>query len=494
VTPLPEGVHLDLDPSVRTFRDGTVLTGGFPGRLVTLSQEGTRALARLTGGGPLSDADRRLGRRLVTSGMAHPRRAGDGSGGRAAPTVTVVVPVRDRSAALDDCLTALADTAPVVVVDDGSDDPEAVAAVCERHRARLLRRERSGGPGAARNDAITVLDSELVALVDSDCGVSDGWLEALTPMFADPDIGAAAPRVRPQPHRGARSVLARFAEARSPLDMGGAPGEVGPDRKIRYVPTAALVARRTAMAEGFDPDLRVGEDVDLVWRMCDAGWQVRFDPSVTVWHDEPTTWRAWLGRRYRYGTSGAPLARRHPGRLAPVELRAWPSMIVAAGLARRPAVAGALVLASAALTARNVRGRGIPFPVTLRWSGAAAGWTMVGLGRALTTLAAPAVILAVRHRPRWAFAGAVLVLAPPLTDWWKKRPALDPVRWSLSCIVDDLSYGAGVWAGCIRWRSFGPLVPALALRQWAAVTDPALGVTPDVGLRDRAPNRPTSSC
>jgi mycofactocin system glycosyltransferase len=392
--------------------------------------------------------------------------------------VTVVVPVRDRSPALDRCLTALGDAVPVVVVDDGSDDPGAVAAVCERHGARVLRRPISGGPAAARNDALHILDSELVALIDSDCVAEGGWLETLVPMFTDADLGAVAPRVRPRRHGGARSVLDRFADARSPLDMGRERGEVGPGCKIRYVPTAALVTRRAAMADGFDPELRVGEDVDLIWRMCDAGRRVRFEPAVTVWHDEPATWRGWFGRRFRYGTSGAPLARRHPGRLAPVELRAWPSAIAAAGLGRRPGLAGAMVLVWGVLTARRVRDHGIPFVVTLRWSAAAAGWTVIGVGRALTTLAAPALLLAIGLRPRWALPGAVLVLAPPLTDWWRRRPALDPVRWTLSCLADDMSYGAGVWAGCIRSRSVGPVVPAFRARQWATVTDPAPDATP----------------
>jgi mycofactocin system glycosyltransferase len=471
VTPLPEGVRLDLDPSVRVFRGGTVLTGGFPGRLVALSDEGTRALARLTGGGPLSEADRRLGRRLVTAGMAHPRLAADRAGTTKATSVTVVVPVRDRSASLERCLASLGDDVPVVVVDDGSAHPAAVGAVCERHGARLLRRADSGGPGAARNDALAVIGSELVALVDSDCVVSAGWLPALTPMFADADIGAVAPRVRPRRHGAARSVLARFADARSPLDMGGERGAVGPGRKIRYVPTTALVARKAAMADGFDRDLRLGEDVDLVWRMCDAGWQVRFEPAVTVFHDEPTTWRAWMGRRFRYGTSAAPLAQRHPGRLAPVELRAWPSAVVAAGLGRRPVAAGALLIASAALTARSVRGRGIPFGATLRWSTASAGWTLIGLGRALTTLAAPALFFAGGRNRRWALVVALLVITPPLVDWWRRRPALDPVRWSLSCLADDVSYGAGVWAGCFQSGSVAPLVPAFRARQWAAGDD-----------------------
>ena len=58
---------------------------------------------------------------------------------------------------------------------------------------------------------------------------------------------------------------------------------------------------------------------------------------------------------------------------------------------------------------------------------------------------------------------AVLVLAPAAVEWWRRRPDLDPIRWTLASIADDVAYGAGVWAGCLRWRSFGPLVPTIAM-------------------------------
>jgi mycofactocin system glycosyltransferase len=463
VTALPEGVHLELDPTVRRFRRGSVLTGGHPGRLFALTDEGIESLARLTGEGPLSEADRNLGRRLVTAGLAHPRHRTDtGVDPTATATaVTIVVPTRDRSELLDRCLDSLGDAAPIVVVDDGSVDPAGAAAVCARHGARLVRHTDPQGPGAARNRALDLVETELVAFVDSDCTVTDGWLSNLVGMFDDPMVGAVAPRVRPRPRPGDRSALARYAEARSPLDMGGGQGEVGPERKIRYVPTAALVTRRSALADGFDPDLRVGEDVDLIWRMGDAGWHVRLVPTVTVWHHEPTTWRGWLRRRLRYGTSAGPLSRRHPGLLAPVELRPWPAAVAAAALAGRGATAGALLLASALLTAGRVRHHDIPFRIALRWSATSAGWTVVGLGHAFTTLAWPALLVGATRRRRWARTGALLVLAPALVDWWQRRPELDPPRWAAACIADDVSYGIGIWIGCIRSRSLGPLVPSV---------------------------------
>ncbi|MGO8874067.1 MAG: mycofactocin biosynthesis glycosyltransferase MftF [Acidimicrobiales bacterium] len=463
MTVLPDGFRLELDRSVRSFRGGRVLVGGHPGRLLTLSDAGVASLRLLLEGGPAPEAARRLAGRLIDAGMAHPRR-----GDRALSTatdgrVTVVVPVRDRADLLDRCLSAVGTGVPVVVVDDASDDPAAVAEVCARHGARLLVRTVNGGPGAARTDALAAVDTELVAFLDSDCTAGHGWPDDQVWLFDDPSIAAVAPRVRPDRslRDRPRSVLSRFADAHSPLDMGPEDGEVGPGRAVRYVPTAALVARRTAIGRGFDGDLRVGEDVDLVWRLGDAGWRVRYDPSVTVHHREPDTWAAWLRRRFRYGTSAGPLAARHPGRLAPVELRPWPTAVAVAALAGRPRSALVILAASSVAMARGLHRHGIPPAWALRWSAQGAGWTAVGLGRAATELAAPALVAVGLRWRRCAVLAALAAIVPPLVDWLRRRPDLDPIRWTVASAADDIAYGAGVWVGCLRSRSFGPLVPSL---------------------------------
>jgi GT2 family glycosyltransferase len=82
---------------------------------------------------------------------------------------------------------------------------------------------------------------------------------------------------------------------------------------VPYVPSAALIVRTPVR---FDEQLRYGEDVDLIWRLKDEGHRVVYDPSVVVLHHERDT----LRRTFRYGTSAAPLAARHPTRLRHVNL------------------------------------------------------------------------------------------------------------------------------------------------------------------------------
>ena len=393
-------------------------------------------------------------RTLVDAGLAHPR-----PGPQPVHDLTVVVPVRDRTDELDRCLTALGRNLPVLVVDDGSTDADAVAAVAHEHGARLLRRQSTGGPAAARNDGLAATDSAFVAFVDSDCTAAPGWLEQLVGHLSDERVAAVAPRVRSEP---GRTLLARYARARGPLDAGPREAQVRPGGRVAYVPTAALLVRRSALGRAFDPALRHGEDVDLVWRLHDAGGQVRYDPRTVVTHTEPATWRAWLVRRHRYGTSAAPLSRRHPGRLTPLVLPPWHSTAVALLATGHPLPAAAAAVVPAVKLHRQLGSagltRGQAATAAAAVTAGALRATAAGLGGAGTVGTAPPLIaLLARRRTRRSAALALLV--PPLLDWLARRPAIDPLTWTALRLTDDLAYASGVWRGCWTARTVGPLRP-----------------------------------
>jgi mycofactocin glycosyltransferase len=369
--------------------------------------------------------------------------------------------------------TALGRAHPVVVVDDGSRDPEAVAKAAARHGARLTERQVTGGPAAAGNSGLQVVtDADVIVFLDSDCVAPSGWIDALLPHFADPAVAAVAPRLVPLP-ASRSSSLTRYAAVRSPLDLGPAEAPVHPGTRVSYVPTAALAVRTEALADlWFDESLRYGEDVDLVWRLVDAGWQVRYDPAVLVRHAEPQTWQAFLGRRYPYGTSAGPLSRRHPARLSPVLLQPWPTAFVALLLARRPVAAGFVGAAATVELGRRLRAAGAPPSSAAPMTVDAVAATTLGVGRAVTQLALPAAMVAAAALPgrragRLATLAA-LVVTPALRDWLARRPHLDPVRCTLASMADDMAYGAGVWRGALSTRSFTPLLPRPARRRRSA--------------------------
>jgi mycofactocin glycosyltransferase len=330
-----------------------------------------------------------------------------------------------------------------------------------------VRRPVAGGPAAARNAALQHVSTEILAFLDSDCVAPADWLQRLLGHFDDPLVAAVAPRITPlQPRDGGRAQtaatrLSRYLAARCPLDMGCRSARVHPRTSVGYVPSAALLLRRSALAEPFDEELRYGEDVDLIWRLCGNGWRVRYDATVLVAHQEPSSLNAMLARRFRYGASAGPLSRRHGDVLAPATLS--PAAALAALLAlggRRRAAAGVLACESARLLRSSCRLR-LRRSLRLRLIGRSGAETARAISSCARTVGAPVTAVALaRRRP---LAVALALLAPAL-EWRSRRPPLDPVRWMVLSLLDDAAYGAGVWWGALRSRRPQALVPRVRCR------------------------------
>ena len=357
----------------------------------------------------------------------------------------------------------------MVVVDDASLDPGAVAEVCRAHGARLVRRD---GERRSRrrphHGASTTVATDLVAFVDSDCTVPTGLARPAHVAVRRPGdrgrgpAGAAGADGEPTGRPSHRPVRPRPLAPRPRARRGRGRARPGrplrPDRGAGRAPVGSGVGRRVR------PRLCAWA---RTWTWCGgsstpAGGSATC-PSATVHHREPGRWRDLLARRYRYGTSAAPLAARHPGRLAPVELRPRP-----AGRVRSPCWPD-----GPSWPVRRWRPRPFPLARTVRPLGVPAG-AGVALGergppdgRSWASAGRPPcwpgpVWSPWRRRGRRGRRAAVaLVLVPPVVDWVRRRPDLDLPRWVAASVADDVAYGAGVWTGCLRERTFGPLLPTL---------------------------------
>ena len=94
------------------------------------------------------------------------------------------------------------------------------------------------------------------------------------------------------------------------LAPGGAAGgtaaaRVVPGGRVPFVPGAALLARRGALGTGFSEALPGGEDVDLVWRLHEARWHVRYEPEAEVAHDHRSRLVEVVARRRGAGHGSA---------------------------------------------------------------------------------------------------------------------------------------------------------------------------------------------
>ncbi|MFR9801562.1 mycofactocin biosynthesis glycosyltransferase MftF [Pseudonocardia sp. RS010] len=462
---LPDGMRVTLDRRVRRLagRDGgAALLGGAPPKLVHLT---ARAQAVLGDGDTVTVADptsRALARTLLDSGFAHP--AHPIPGGPGPGEVTVVVPVKDRP--LDRLLAALpADLGGLVVVDDGGADPAGLAATVEAAHGRVIRHETPRGPAAARNAGLAAATTPLVMFLDSDVVPQEGWLDPLLEHLADPAVALVAPRiVALHPVRG---PIARYEAVRSSLDLGPHPALIVPRSRVAYVPSAAMLVRREAVGAGFDEDMHVAEDVDLVLRLHAEGRRLRYEPAARVAHDHRTSPRAWWVRKAFYGTGAAPLARRHRGAVPPMVLSPWTAAACAALLAQRrwsvPAAAVVTGLAAERLS-RKLSRLQRPRLSAARLAGLGLSGAGLQVANALLRHHWPlaAALLPLSRRARRAVLFAAVVEG--LGDWWTHRghdPAArpGPVTHLVAHRLDDVAYGTGLWWGAWKARDTAALLP-----------------------------------
>lgn len=447
---LPDGFQIRLRDDLLRTDANRVLVGGSPARILRLSSRAQALLEgdRLVVYGP---ASAELARRLLHGNLADPVVEGFVI---EPADLTVVVPVRDRIEQLARCLAALVPLR-VLVVDDASEDPAAVAGVARRYGAAVVPLRDNLGPAGARNRGLALVTTPLVAFVDSDVVVEGAALLDLARHCADPAVALVGPTVVGRPRSERPRWFEQYDAAASSLDLGRTGYQVRPGAAVGWLPSACLVGRTTLLGNGFDPTMRVGEDVDLVWRLAAAGNVVRYDPSVVAHHDVRPTVRAWLGRKFVYGTGGADLAARHGDAVAPATLSLTMAAGAAAVLQRRwwSAPVAATVLAASTWRLRSRLPVGQHRTVlAARLSARGLGWAVrQETGLLLRHWWPAAAVAAVGSRPlRRAFITAA---ALDVALFLKERPGLDPLTVLVARRLDDLAYGAGLWWGAIRRRS-----------------------------------------
>lgn len=456
-TRLPDGFQVQIDSRVTMSDDGRHLVGGSPTRLLSLAP---RAVSMVDCDGRLvvsDEATASVARRLLDAGIGHPRPMF----GPSADDVTVVIPVRDNPTGLHRLLAAL-DAAQVVVVDDGSREPVVAPG------ATVVRLEESVGPAAARNVGVERAQTPFIAFVDSDVVPESAWLFTLLAHFSDPRVAMVAPRVVALSHDG--GVTARYEALCSSLDMGRREGPVVPGTRLSYVPSAAIIVRRSAFP-GFDERMHVAEDVDLCWRLTAAGWAVRYDPIATVAHDHRTALRASLARRRFYGTGAAPLSHRHPGHAAPVVVSVPTAIAALAALTRSRWGAG-VILAMIAVIAGRLYRRVETTPdavsVAARLTAEAVGFGFLQMAAALCRHYWPVSLVLALLSARFRSVLVAVAVVDGVAEWVRAEmlnpDPIEPLgvaRFLVLRRLGDLAYGAGLWQGVVATRTAAALRPTI---------------------------------
>jgi len=258
----------------------------------------------------LTDRDRRprpvcaeLGRRLA-SDRCQPEI------GEEWPLISVVICTYNGARTLADCLKAVGSLCypdyEVIVVNDGSTDK--TAAILDTQEGVRVIHQANQGLSAARNRGAAEARGEIIAYTDDDCMPDEDWLYFLARTFrSDGWAAVGGPNLAPSARNRVEAAVA--AAPGSPTHV------LLNDEEAEHIPGCNFAIRREVLVSlgGFDPVHRqAGDDVDLCWRMQEAGLRVGFNPAAVVWHYRRSTVDAYFKQQRGYGKAEAMLRYQHP--------------------------------------------------------------------------------------------------------------------------------------------------------------------------------------
>ncbi|MDA8744737.1 glycosyltransferase [Rubripirellula amarantea] len=235
-----------------------------------------------------------------------------------------MIPGRNCAKTLRRCLGSVIEMleerqlAEIIFVDDGSTDD--TASIAAEYAITVLTGE-GRGPGAARNLGWRHSTTDFVWFIDSDCVAHSDALEILLKHFSKEStrseasepkmesclagVGGSYSNLFPQ------SVLATLIHAEIVARHRRMP------QVVNFLATFNVLYRRDVLDQvgGFDESLKLAQDAELAFRICDAGHRLHFDIDSKVGHHHPTKLWGYLKTQARQGYYRMALYRRHPGKI-----------------------------------------------------------------------------------------------------------------------------------------------------------------------------------
>jgi glycosyltransferase involved in cell wall biosynthesis len=229
------------------------------------------------------------------------------------PRISVVVCNYNGAETLEETLSSLVrldyPDFEVIYVDDGSTDESLAIARRFERDVRIIAQENQG-LSVARNVGISAATGEIVAYIDSDAFADRDWLRHLVLTLDSGDyVAVGGPNLTPE----SDGRLAKFIAV-----CPGNPTYVLKDNvEADHIAGVNMAFRRSALLQigGFDPVHRkAGDDVDVCWRIEDAGMRIAFAPAAIVWHHRRPSIKRYLLQQYGYGEAENQLEVKHPER------------------------------------------------------------------------------------------------------------------------------------------------------------------------------------
>lgn len=237
---------------------------------------------------------------------------------------SVIIPVYNRPDEVDELLQSLVSQSlkdfEVIVVEDGSSVP--CEDVVNKYRDKLdvhYYSKPNSGPGQTRNYGAERSKGEFLLILDSDCILPEGYLQAIEDELhrEEADAFGGPDRAHDSFTRVQKAI--NYAMT-SFFTTGGIRG--GKKKMDKFYPRSFNMGVRAEAyrALGGFSNMRFGEDIDFSIRIFKAGYRCRLFSEAWVWHKRRTDLKKFFKQVHNSGIARINLYKKYPESLKLVHL------------------------------------------------------------------------------------------------------------------------------------------------------------------------------
>ena len=237
---------------------------------------------------------------------------------------SIVIAVRNEVGTIKKCVDSVFNQNykgkyDLTVVDGMSTDGtfEVLKDLQKKYKFKLLKNPRINA-AAGRNIGIENSDGEFVAFIDGDAIASKDWLSQIEKVFEKNDVaGVGGPDMLPSDSSDKARRIGQVMT--SPLARGG---RLNPstqhslsdqEKYVDHIPTCNLCLKREIFSSVgmFDEDFVKGQDLELNYRIVNAGYKLLYSPKIKVVHHRKNHVRDFARQIYKWAKAKVAIIKKH---------------------------------------------------------------------------------------------------------------------------------------------------------------------------------------
>lgn len=256
--------------------------------------------------------------------------------------ISVVVAVRDEIQYIEKCVTSLFNQTfegkyEVIVVDGMSTDGtyEALRTLQKKYHFKLKKNPRINA-AAGRNIGIENAEGDYIAFIDGDAIAAHDWLEQIKSAFERSEAaGVGGPDLLPEDSSETAKMIGLVMT--SPLASGGSLNPstqhtmMEEERWVEHIPTVNLSLKREVFGRvgTFDECFVKGQDLELSYRIVQAGYKLFYSPKIKVVHYRKRRITDFAKQIYKWAKAKVAIIKKHGIHGITRHVYLWPTYALA---------------------------------------------------------------------------------------------------------------------------------------------------------------------